>query len=120
MGVTGTRARNVLVACIGLLAFIGMLFAFPDVLQGWRSGVAWPKAAPIALGALLLLIASVSLLLRRPEHGWIYAVAAISLLLGLFWLPSLRQSPWPWLAVLAACAGAIIGFRTGRGDQAAD
>jgi hypothetical protein len=120
MGVTGTRARNVLVACIGLLAFVGMLFEFPDVLQGVRAGIAWPKAAPTALGALLLLIASVGLLLRRPEHGWIYAVAAITLLLGLFWLPSLRQSLWPWLAVLAASAGAIIGFRTGRGDQAAD
>ncbi|KLD65062.1 hypothetical protein Y882_04845 [Dyella japonica DSM 16301] len=107
-------------ACIGLLAFAGMLLVFPDVLQGVRAGIAWPKAAPMVLGALLLLIASVGLLLRRPEHGWIYAVAAITLLLGLFWLPSLRQSLWPWLAVLAACAGAIIGFRTGRGDRAAD
>lgn len=120
MSVTGTRARNVLVACIGLLAFAGMLFEFSDVLQAVRAGVAWPKAAPTALGALLLLIGSVGLLLRRPEHGWIYAVAAITLLLGLFWLPSLRQSLWPWLAVVAACAGAIIGFRTGRGDEAAD
>lgn len=97
-----------------------MLPEFPDLLQSVHAGVAWPKAVPTALGALLLLIASVSLLLRRPEHGWVYAVAAISLLLGLFWLPSLRQFLWPWLAVLAACAGAIIGFRTGRGGQAAD
>lgn len=120
MGVTGTRARNVLVACIGLVAFVGMLSAFPDVLQGVRAGVAWPKAVPLALGALLLSIGSVGLLLRRPEHGWIHAIAAIALLLGLFWLPSLRQSLWPWLAVVAASAGAIIGFRTGRGDEAAD
>jgi hypothetical protein len=120
MDVTGTRGRNVLVACVGLVGFAGMLFEFSDVLQAVHAGVAWPKAVPTALGALLLLIGSAGLLLRRPEHGWIYAIAAITLLLGLFWLPSLRQSLWPWLAVVAACAGAIIGFRTGRGDVAAD
>lgn len=108
-------------ACIGLLAFVGMLFLFPGLLQAVRSGVvAWPKVTPTVLGTLLMLIGSIGLLLRRPEGGWTYAVATIALLLGLFWLPSLRLSPWPWLAVLAASAGAIIGFRKGRGDEAAD
>ena len=118
---TGTRARNILVAGIGLLALVGMLPEFSGVLQRVQSGlVALYQAVPVALGAVLLLIASVGLLFRRPEQGWSHAVAAIALLLSLFWLPSLRLSLWPWLAVVAASAGAIIGFRKGRGDQAAD
>jgi hypothetical protein len=118
---TGTRSRNVFVACIGLLAVVGMFFLFPGLLQMVQAGdIAWHKALPTVLGVLLLLIGSVGLLLRHPERGWTYAVAAIALLLGLFWLPWLRQSLWPWLAVLAACAGAIIGFRMGRGDEAVD
>lgn len=121
MDVRRTRARNVLVACLGLLAFAGMSIEFPALMHAMQSGgVAGAKAVPIMLGALLLLIDSASLLLRRPEHGWLFAIAAIALLLGLFWLPSLRLSPWPWFTVAVASAGAVIGFRKGRGDEAAD
>lgn len=118
---SATQSRDVFVACMGLVALVGMLFGAPVLLHMVQVGeVALLKAVPTVLGALLLLIGSLGLLMRRRVRGWCYAVAAIALLLGLFWLPPLLLSFWPWLAVLVACAGAIIGFRKGRGDEAAN
>lgn len=118
---TATRSRNVLIACVGLLAFLGLLFRFPGLLELVRNGeLAWPRAVATVLGALLLLAACIGLLLRVPERGWTFAVAAIALLLGVFWLPTLMSSVWQWAAIAVACVGAIIGFRQGRGDSATD
>jgi len=115
------RTRNLVVACFGIVAFLGLMLCFPVLLQRVQIGEASVlHAAPVVVGALLLLTASICLLMRWAAYGWLFAIAAIELLLGLFWLPWLRLSPWPWLAVLAASAGAIIGFRKGRGDEAAD
>lgn len=117
---TATRSRNVLVACIGLLAFLGLLFPLSTLLSMVSTGeVSLLRVVPTVLGALLLLIASLVLLFRKPEHGWTFAVATIALLLGMSWLHA-TSSPWHWLAIAAAAAGAIIGFRKERGDEAVD
>jgi hypothetical protein len=114
------RSRNVLVACVGVLAFLGMLMSLAGLWSMVSLGeLAFLRVLPTALGTLLLLIASILLWLRRPEHGWIFAVAAIALLLGMSWLHE-AWSLWHWFAVLAAAAGAFIGFRKERGDEAAD
>jgi hypothetical protein len=115
----GSSSWNAPVACVGLAAFVGMLFRFPVLLQMLENGeVALVKALPTVIGALLLLVASLGLLMRRPARGRIFAIATATLLIGLWWLPTLVFSVWLWLAVLAALAGAAIGFRGGRGTSA--
>ncbi|ULU25999.1 hypothetical protein [Dyella terrae] len=107
-------------ACIGLLAFLGMLFPLSVLLPMVSSGeLSWLRLVPTLAGVLLLLVASTLLLFRRPEHGWTFAITAIALLLGMSWLHA-ALSFWHWLAIAAAAAGAIIGFRKERGDEAAD
>ena len=108
------------VACIGLAAYVGMLFRFPVLVRLVQAGeVSVAQSAPTVIGALCLLVASLGLLLRRPARGWLFAVAAVLLLLGLAWLPTLVFSFWLWLGVLAAVAGAAIGFLGGRGGRPA-
>ncbi|PXV52887.1 hypothetical protein SAMN04487785_106211 [Dyella jiangningensis] len=117
---SGTRTRNVLVAVIGLLAVVGMLFPLSTLLAMVPTGeVAVLRVVPTVLGTLLLLIASLVLLFRKPEHGWTFAVATIALLVGMAWLHA-TLSPWHGFAVVAAAAGAVIGFRKERGDEAAE
>lgn len=116
----GSSSWNAPVACVGLAAFVGMLFRFPVLLHMLEDGeIAVVKALPTVIGALLLLVASLGLLMRRPARGWIFAIATAMLLIGLLWLPTLVFSVWLWLAVLAAFAGAVIGFRGRRGTPAA-
>lgn len=116
----GTRSWNAPVACVGLVAFVGMLFRFPVLLHMLENGeIAVLKALPTIMGALLLLVASLGLLLRRPARGAIFAIAAVALVVGLWWLPTLVFSVWLWLAVVAALAGAFIGFHGRRGTPAA-
>jgi hypothetical protein len=114
------RSRNLLVACVGLLACVGMLISLSTLWSMVSMGeLALLRIVPTALGALLLLIASIVLLFRKPEHGWMFAIATIALLLGMSWLHE-GLSVWHWFAVVAAAAGAVIGFRKERGDEAAD
>ncbi|HET6553771.1 MAG TPA: hypothetical protein VFG49_09560 [Dyella sp.] len=116
----GTSSWNAPVACLGLAAFVGMLFRFPVLLRLMEEGaVSLLRAAPTVIGALLLLVASLGLLLRRPARGRLFAVSAAALLLGLWWLPTLVFSFWLWMAVLAALIGAVMGFGTARGRPAA-
>jgi hypothetical protein len=92
-----------------------MLFRFPLLVQMVQAGqIPLISALPTVFGAVLLLIACFGLLLRRPVRGWLFAVAAAALLVGLIWLPTLVFSFWLWLAVVVALAGALIGFRTRR------
>nr|WP_199043244.1 hypothetical protein [Dyella sp. ASV24] len=117
---TRARTRNVFVACVGLLAFLGMLARLWTLGSMVSLGeLSWLQMVPTGIGAVLLLIASTMLLFRKPEHGWTFAVAGIALLLGMSWLHE-TLSPWHWFAVVAAAVGAVMGFRKERGDEAAD
>ena len=117
----GTSSWNAPVACAGLAAYVGMLFRFPLLVQMVQAGeIALVSALPTVLGALLLLVACFGLLLRRPARGWLFAIAAATLLVGLIWLPSLVFSFWLWLAVAVALAGTVIGFRTRRSTGTSD
>ncbi|MFC4525743.1 hypothetical protein ISN76_00685 [Dyella halodurans] len=116
-----TSSWNAPVACAGLAAYVGMLFRFPLLVQMVQAGeIALLSAVPTVLGALLLLVACFGLLLRRPIRGWLFAIAAVALLVGLIWLPSLVFSFWLWLAVVVAVAGTVIGFRSRRRAGAED
>lgn len=116
----GTSSWNAPVACLGLAAYVGMLLRFPVLVQMVQNGeLALLKAVPTVIGALLLLVACLRLLLRRPARGWMFAVAAVALLAGLFWLPALVFSFWLWLAVAAALVGAVTGYRAGRAEHIA-
>ena len=107
----GTSRWNAPVACAGLAAFVGMLFRFPVLVHMLENGeIALVKAVPIVVGALLLLMGCLGLLLRRPSRGALFAVAAIALLVALWWLPGMMFSVWLWLGVAAAVGGAAIGF----------
>ncbi len=117
---TGARSRNVLVACAGTLAFLGMLVPLATLLPMVQHGeLPWLRLMPTLAGMLMLGLDSVALLFRRPEHGWVFAVAAIVLLLGMWWLHE-TSSPWQWFAVIAAAVGAGHGFRKERGGEAAE
>jgi hypothetical protein len=110
----------VFVACLGLLAVLGMVIPLSTLLPMVKDGeLPWLRLFPLLIGMLLLFLDSVALLFRRPEHGWVFAVAAIFLMLGMWWLRE-SASPWAWLAVLASATGAGHGFRKERGDQAAE
>jgi len=110
---------NTSVVCVGLIAFVGMLFRFPVLVHMLENGeIAVLKALPTVIGALLLLVASLGLLLRRPARGAIFAVAAVALLAGLWGLPTLVFSVWLWLAVAVALAGTLLGFHGHRGKPA--
>ena len=112
---------NAPVACAGLAAYVGMLFRFPLLVQMVQAGeIAMLGAVPTVLGALLLLVACFGMLLKRPARGWLFALAAIALLIGLIWLPTLVFSFWLWLAVVVAVTGAAIGFRSRRHVGAPD
>lgn len=115
-----TSPWNAWVACVGLAAYVGMLFRFPVLVQMVQQGeVSLVKAAPTVLGALMLLVASLGLLLRRPAREVLFAASAVLLLIGLWGLPTLVFSFWLWLAVLAAIVGAVLGFIRRRGTPAA-
>lgn len=117
---TAARTRNLFVACLGLLAVLGMLVPLSTLLPMVQHGeLPWLRLFPTLIGMLLLLLDSVALLIRRPEHGWVFAVAAISLLLGMWWLRE-SASAWQWFAVIACAIGAGHGFRKERGGEAAD
>lgn len=106
----GISRWNAPVACVGLAAFVGMLFRFPVLLHMLERGeIALLKAVPIVVGALLLLIGCLGLLLRRPSRGVLFIVAAVALLVALWWLPDMMFSVWLWLGVLAVIGGAAIG-----------
>jgi hypothetical protein len=103
------------VACVGLAAYVGMLFRFPLLVGMVQAGeISVVQAAPTVLGAVMLLVASLGLLLRRPARGWMFAFAALGLLLGLIWLPTLVFSFWLWVAVLASIAGALVAWLGSR------
>ncbi|WP_157971372.1 hypothetical protein [Dyella sp. C9] len=108
-----------MIACVGLAGYVGMLFRFPVLVQMVQAGeIAVVKAVPTVIGALCLLVACLGLLLRRPARRWLFVVAAVLLLAGLLWLPTLVFSFWLWIAVVAALAGALLGFVGGRGTAA--
>ncbi|WP_430392152.1 hypothetical protein [Dyella sp. 20L07] len=112
----GTHLWNTPIACVGLAAYVGMLFRFPLLVHMVQNGeLSLLQAAPTVIGALLLLVGCLGLLLRRPPRGWLFAIATVALLIGLLWLPNLVFSFWLWMAVLAALAGALVGFRATRG-----
>ncbi|WP_157956548.1 hypothetical protein [Dyella sp. C11] len=117
---TAARTRNVFVACLGLLAVLAMVVPLSTLLPMVKNGeLPWLRLFPLLIGMLLLFLDSVALLFRRPEHGWVFALAAIFLLLGMWWLRE-SSSVWPWFAVIASATGAVYGFRKERGDEAVD
>ena len=116
----GIRSLNAPVACAGLAAYVGMLFRFPVLAHMVQNGeISLLQAAPTVIGALLLLVACLGLLLRRPARGWLFAIAAVALLIGPLWLPNMVFTFWLWIAVAMALVGALIRFRAGRGTTPA-
>lgn len=99
-------------AVLGLAGGLGMASRFPALLQAVELGeVAFLKPVPVVLGVALLLIASLMLLVRGMTRGKLFAAAAALLLISRFRMATIDFSPWLWLALLVALAGAIIGFR---------
>jgi hypothetical protein len=120
MDMARSRSWNALVACVGLAAYVGMLLRVPVLVQWVQSGMlSLTQAAPTVIGALLLLVASFGLLLRRPARGGLLALSMLLLLAGRIGLPAQVFSFWPWLAVAAALAGALLAFLPHRGTPAA-
>ena len=108
-----------IVACAGIFAFYGLYvretLLFTMINQGEVSIL---HAFPALLGTLLLLIACLKLFTKRFKGWKIFAACVIAFALSLLTMPMFVLGMWPFYAIAACVAGALLAFP--RKTQAAD
>lgn len=106
---TALSSWRVLVGCAGIVVLLAIATAVRTAWAMVNDGeVSVLRVLPLVVGGLLLLIASVRLLLKRPMRGKTYIAAALAMMMGVVSIPGFNLSICLWCAAFVSICGAAL------------